>query len=105
MRLACVKCGTFLKILTNGVCIEEGFGDEVHRPYKLWMSDVYKCERCGVEVAKLAGGPMTEHYMSDFKEMQSVFPDRVIVNDCPGSYNGPERAESIVRGPAKSTSS
>ena len=97
MRLVCAKCGTFLKILKNGVCIEEGMGDEQHRPYKLWLSDIYKCEKCHVEIARLTNEPMSEHFMTEFKAIQAQYPDRVIVNDCPGSYRGTEDADSVVK--------
>ena len=88
--MVCVKCGSFLKIKKNGVSIEELMPSHIPgewQPYKLWMADLYGCERCGAEVAAGFGQqPFAEHYQDAYAKALAGFPPLVQVDDCPGSF-------------------
>ena len=89
--MACVGCGSFLKIKKNGVSVEELMpdGGGGWQPYKLWSADLYGCERCGVEVvAGFGHGPVAEHFQDCYQRMMTAVPPIVRVNDCPGTFKG-----------------
>jgi hypothetical protein len=86
--LACVQCKKFLRIVKNGVNIEEGMptrGDE-WGPYKLWKADLYECPECKVQLACGFGqGPIAEHFESDYAKVREQNPPLIRVDDCGGA--------------------
>ena len=71
MMMVCVLDGSFLKIKTNGVTVEELMPNGKRwAPYKLWQADLYICERCGYEVvAGFGQRPIAEHYQADYPQL------------------------------------
>lgn len=88
-QLVCVGCHSFLKIKKNGVAVEELMPNhaEAWVPYKLWLADLYGCERCGIEViAGFGAAPVAEHYMKDYAALVESWHPLVRVDDCMGIY-------------------
>ncbi len=87
--MVCVKCQKFMHCKKVGVAYEEGrpeLGTWV--PYRLWVTDLYKCQECGTEI--LAGQgfkPLSEHYEEDYGQWKDRYPPVAAVNDCPGPYH------------------
>lgn len=96
----CVKCQCFYRPEKNGFCFIEGKPDglgnlpneeirgtrlpEAWTPYKLWMSDKWKCPDCGHEILTGFGAcPISEHYLPDFEAKVALTKgDQLQVNDC-----------------------
>ena len=60
----CWPCGLQMRPEKNGVAVIEMayFG-----PAAIWMSDLWKCPECGVEIVSGFGNrPFSEHYQPDF---------------------------------------
>lgn len=91
--MVCVQCHSFLKVKKNGVGVEElaPMGDRhsaTWHPYKLWVADLYGCERCGIEVVAGFGvEPVAEHYKPDYPRWRQRFPPVASVDDCTGMYD------------------
>lgn len=94
---ACVGCQRFFKIKRNGVLIEEGMpfptGEtqadqpkEGWRPYKLYVGDLWECERCGTQLALGNSQAVCEHYMPNYDTIKTRYRDRGLllpmVEDC-----------------------
>lgn len=87
--MVCVGCGSFFKIKKNDVSVEElmPLKDGNWSSYKLWMADLYGCERCGVEViAGFGHGPAAEHFQSGYAEIVQQLRPLVRVDDCSGAF-------------------
>lgn len=89
MRLACVKCQRFFKIKRNGAVLEEGMPvgkPEVWKPYKLYMADLYECEKCGTQLAICAPRPAYEHFQEEYEVAKTAYraANRLLpmVEDC-----------------------
>lgn len=103
VKPVCVKCKCFYRPEKNGYAFIEGMPNkqghhaeayrgnirgtrhpEAWKPYKLWMGDLWKCPDCLHElVVGVIGGPISEHYMSDFKSKVERFGGAQLqVNDC-----------------------
>lgn len=64
----CVKCEIEMRTKTNGVPLIETY-EEDRKPYKLWMGDLWYCEKCGIEVIVGFGyKPLAGNWDDDFKE-------------------------------------
>jgi len=86
--LACIQCKKFLRIVKNGVNIEEGMPNSRDEwgPYKLWKADLYECPECKVQLACGFGqGPIAEHFESDYAAMIEKYPPLIRVDDCGGA--------------------
>lgn len=98
--LVCVKDGAFLKIKQSGVAFEElaQLGDSADRdwyPYKLWLADLYACERCGVEVITGTGRqPVAEHFQIGYAPAVGRHKPMVRVDDAAGTFSE-ERAREF----------
>lgn len=98
LKPVCVGCRCFYRPEKNGYFFIEGMpigniGNETIRgnhapdqwkPYKFWVGDLWKCPECGHEiVVGVIGGPVSEHYMPDFKEVVDRYDNSGLqVNDC-----------------------
>ena len=87
--VVCAGCGSFFKIKKNGVAVEElkpdGTGDWT--AYKIWMGDLYGCERCGTEIiAGFGHGPVSEHFHAHYEEVRAQLNPMVRIDDCPGAF-------------------
>lgn len=95
----CVKCRCFYKPKTNSYAFVEGMpnrgdGDpsrnirghrapEMWSPYKLWMGDLWECPDCRAQIIVGFGqGPISEHYLPNFKEQVEHFEATIQINDC-----------------------
>ena len=93
--IVCVSCRVFFKVEKNGVAFEEGFGDGRGQPYKLWLSDRYKCPSCGMTIlAGLGREPVAEHFMSNYARLKQACRPELLVDDCPGGCIHPEEHSS-----------
>ena len=65
-----MKCGWEMHTERQGVWVEEHMGHD--RPYKIWMADLRKCSRCGIEVlAGFGANPVAEHFDEErYKKLQ-----------------------------------
>lgn len=63
----CIPCQKEYKRQVNGVyALEE---TEDGHPYKLWLTDVWKCEGCGHELLCGYGNqPVGQHFHGDFAD-------------------------------------
>ena len=83
--MVCVPCRRFFRVLKNGVAFQEGFGDGTERPYKLWMADLYECDRCHTQVISgLGRSHVAEHYQPDYPAWVERLTPMLFVDDCPG---------------------
>ena len=96
MRPICVKCKCFYRPHKNGYIVIEGKPDkadsvtvnirgnrhpEMWSPYKVWMTDLYKCPDCGHEIVVGAGfQPVSQDYQDDFEYWTAK--SQLQVNDC-----------------------
>lgn len=93
VKPACPKCQLFYHPKKNAYTFLEGMPEADARsgkvdarlwhPYKLWHGDLWECRGCGAQViVGVMGGPITEHYMPDFKDWLERMPPQVQINDC-----------------------
>lgn len=97
VKPVCVKCKCFYFPKKNGFKFIEGMPiggshsenirgyrhPELWEPYKLWNGDLWECPDCGSQiVVGVLGGPISEHYMSSFKEVAEALGATLQVNDC-----------------------
>jgi len=62
---ACVPCQTYLRPRKNEIVVLET--DDKHRPYKIWLADLWECPDCGHQVILGYGlHHISEHYEPDF---------------------------------------
>lgn len=96
----CVKCRCLFYPKKNGFYFLEGMPKDNHEgftadeirgnrmpeqwePYKLWVSDLWKCKDCGHEILKgTNSNRLAEHYEPHFKEWIEKLGAKLIVNDC-----------------------
>ncbi len=66
----CTKCHVELKCSKTGVLVEE-LTDQ-GEPYKVWSCDLFKCPKCGAEIAgRFGDSPIAEHYQVDYMRWAS----------------------------------
>lgn len=95
LKPVCKPCNRFFRPEKNGYFFLEGMPKddrrpeegnaepEAWKPYKLWVGDLWKCKGCGAEiVVGVTGGPISEHYKSNFQEALELYPPNLQVNDC-----------------------
>lgn len=91
----CVKCQRFYRPKRNGTPFMEGVpignglapagleAPDQWKPYKLWMGDLWECEGCNHEIIVGVGwGPVSEHFLPNFKDAVEAYPPYIQVNDC-----------------------
>lgn len=62
---ACVPCQTYLRPRKNEIVVLET--DDKHKPYKIWLADLWECPDCGHQVILGYGlHHISEHYEPDF---------------------------------------
>lgn len=108
MIRACVKCQRNFKIKSNDVLVEEGMpsgmkdgqGTSPWRPYKLYLGDLYECDRCGTQLVITAINPIKEHFMEDYEEFKEYYRalGRLLpmVEDCQTHFRPPDGGDRIV---------
>ena len=68
-KIICVKDEIEYQIEKSGGYVIEYFGSPA-RPYKIWMSDGWKCPVCGhVIMAGFGNGPISEHHQESFQDV------------------------------------
>ncbi len=94
MRPVCVKCQRYFKIKRNGVVVEEGMPTPPLQdgksdrwvPYKLYMADLYECERCKGQLAITSGHQFSEHFEESYRSLKEGFQEAGLllpmVEDC-----------------------
>lgn len=89
----CVPCQRFFRPEKNGYSWVEGMPKgcappgtlrpDLWSPYKLWHSDLWKCEGCGTEIiVGHCGLPIAEHYEDGFDDKVKAYNATLQVNDC-----------------------
>ena len=89
--MICVACNKFYKLKRSGVVVEEMMPQgEGWVPYKLWMADLYSCPSCEKEILGgfSLGGPMAEHYQSDYRVIKDVHQPQFQIRDCGNTHFG-----------------
>ena len=81
---ACVPCGMFYKPERNGQPVEEGMPTtDGWKPYKLWLTDKWKCRGCGNGIIVGYGRkPIAYQHEPDYAKMRDGETDIIVINDC-----------------------
>jgi len=80
-KMVCVKDEVEYQIAKTGGYVIEYF-NYPPRPYKIWMSDAWKCPACGhVIMAGFGNGPISEHFQEDFDEVLDAVKDSEIAKE------------------------
>jgi hypothetical protein len=89
MKPICVPCRRFFRMVRSGVAFEEGMpttdavGTPTWKPYKLWLGDLWRCPTCKAEtISGVGGGPVAEHFQSDYALAVQTLRPLVRVDDC-----------------------
>jgi hypothetical protein len=94
LKPICHPCRQFFRPAKTGFYFIEGMpvGNNVRpglvdagswRPYKLWAGDLWECRGCKATIIiGTTGGPIAEHFMTDFKEQCERLHAVYQVNDC-----------------------
>ncbi len=68
-KVICVKDEVEYQIEKSGGYVIEYFGNPP-KPYKVWMSDGWKCPECGhVIMAGFGNGPISQHFEPSFDDV------------------------------------
>jgi hypothetical protein len=65
-RPVCVKCETEFRPERNGFKVVDMFQHDT-KPYQIWDADMWKCPKCGIEIAVGFGWtPLFAHFENEF---------------------------------------
>jgi len=81
MRPICAKCSVFFRCEKNDYAFEVGFGDGTHRPFTLWLGDLWRCPGCDTEIIVGAGTrPMATLHQDDFEKIRESHNPQLLVD-------------------------
>ncbi len=94
---ACVPCQTYLRPRKNEIVVLET--DDRHKPYKIWLADLWECPDCSHQVILGYGlHAISEHYMIGFDQYLKQVTHTIL--GCPKGL--PDKSPSIAQLPYRS---